>query len=109
MPVRPAAAPRRGASRGWGQNRARRRPRGTPERSTPGRPPARAPWRGAARDLGATGSQLPPYGRSPPFNVLSVTEDQAWLRPSPGLWRMRRAEGGTFHAGLGAFFRLLLV
>jgi hypothetical protein len=45
------------------------------------------------------------------FNVFSVTmgEEQPWLRPSPGLWRMRRAEVVTVSVVLAAFFGLLFL
>src|SRR5271168_5301308 len=48
-------------------------------------------------------------GRGPPLNVVAVTagDDQLWLRPSPGLWRMRRAEVGTVTVVLAALFGLV--
>ena len=47
--------------------------------------------------------------RGLPFNVVAVTtgDDQPWLRPSPGLWRMRRAEVVTISVVLAAFFGLV--
>jgi uncharacterized protein len=54
---------------------------------------------------------IPTIEGSVPFIVLSVTtaEEPAWLRPSPGLWRMRRAEVATFTAVGGAFFGLVFL
>src|ERR1700722_3864613 len=48
-------------------------------------------------------------GRRVPFIVVGVTtgDDQPWLRPSPGLWRMRRAEGVTISVLLAALFGLV--
>ena len=48
-------------------------------------------------------------GRRLPFIVVAMTtgDDQPWLRPSPGLWRMRRAEAGTITAVLAAVFGLV--
>jgi len=40
---------------------------------------------------------------------MTMSEDQAWLRPSPGLWRMRRAEVVTSTAVLAAFFGLVFL
>ncbi len=40
---------------------------------------------------------------------MTVSEEPAWLRPSPGLWRMRRAEVGTMTALLAAFFGLVFL
>jgi uncharacterized protein len=47
--------------------------------------------------------------RSLAFNVVAVTteDDQAWLRPSPGLWRMRRAEVAVLSVVLAAVFGLI--
>jgi uncharacterized protein len=36
-----------------------------------------------------------------------MPEEQAWMRPSPGLWRMRKAEITTLTAVLAASFGLL--
>jgi hypothetical protein len=49
-------------------------------------------------------------GRALPFNVIAVTteDDQLWLRPSPGLWRMRRAEVATISVLLAALCGLIL-
>jgi uncharacterized protein len=49
--------------------------------------------------------------RHVPFNVFSVTmgDEQPWLHPSPGLWRMRRAEVVTVSVVLAAFFGLLFL
>ena len=38
-----------------------------------------------------------------------MSEEQSWLRPSPGLWRMRRAEVVTITAVLAAFFGLVFL
>ena len=48
-------------------------------------------------------------GRRVPFIVVAVTtgDDQPWLRPSPGLWRMRRAEVVTISVLLAALFGLV--
>jgi membrane protein YdbS with pleckstrin-like domain len=48
-------------------------------------------------------------GRRVPFIVVVVTtgDDQPWLRPSPGLWRMRRAEAGTISVLSAALFGLV--
>jgi membrane protein YdbS with pleckstrin-like domain len=49
--------------------------------------------------------------RDVPFNVVAVTtgDEQPWLRPSPGLWRMRRAEVATISAVLAVFFGLVFL
>ena len=46
-------------------------------------------------------------GRRVPFIVVGVStgDDQPWLRPSPGLWRMRRAEVVTISVLLGRALR----
>ena len=43
-----------------------------------------------------------------PFIVVAVTtgDDQSWLRPSPGLWRMRRAEVASVTIVLAVLFGL---
>ena len=84
---RPAAARRRRATLGWAQTPVRRRPHGTPGRSTPGRPPVRGPWRGVWSGIPATRSQLPPYaGGASPYRLIrgDARTNSAWLRPSPG-------------------------
>jgi hypothetical protein len=50
-------------------------------------------------------------GGSSRHNVVAMTvaEEQDWLRPSPGLWRMRRAELVTFTALGAAFFGLVFL
>ena len=40
---------------------------------------------------------------------MTAAEEHDWLRPSPGLWRMRRAELVTFTAVGGAFFGLVFL
>ena len=40
---------------------------------------------------------------------MTTADDQEWLRPSPGLWRMRRAEVTTFTAVLGAVLALIFL
>jgi len=40
---------------------------------------------------------------------MTTPEEQAWLRPSPGLWRMRKAEIATVTVVLGAFFGLVFL
>jgi len=54
---------------------------------------------------------LAPYAGVAPHNVFTMTVpgEQAWLRPSPGLWRMRRAEVVTITAVLAAFFGLVFL
>ena len=52
---------------------------------------------------------MPTLGRTLPFIVLPVTtgDDQPWLRPSPSLWRMRRAEVAVLSVVLAAVFGLI--
>jgi membrane protein YdbS with pleckstrin-like domain len=38
---------------------------------------------------------------------VTTENDQAWLRPSPGLWRMRRAEVAVLSVVLAAVFGLI--
>ncbi len=38
---------------------------------------------------------------------MTMGDEQPWLRPSPGLWRMRRAEVATISVVLAAFFGLV--
>lgn len=40
---------------------------------------------------------------------MSFGDDQDWLRPSPGLWRMRRAEVATVTVLFAAFFGLVFL
>ncbi len=40
---------------------------------------------------------------------MTMGDEQAWLHPSPGLWRMRRAEVVTISVVLAAFFGLLFL
>lgn len=40
---------------------------------------------------------------------MTAAEEHDWLRPSPGLWRMRRAELLTFTAMGGALFGLVFL
>src|ERR1700744_5748531 len=52
---------------------------------------------------------IAPYVESLPFNVgdMTVGDEQPWLRPSPGLWRMRRVEVAVLSVVLAAFFGLV--
>ena len=38
---------------------------------------------------------------------MTVGDEQPWLHPSPGLWRMRKAEVATVSVVLAAFFGLI--
>ena len=40
---------------------------------------------------------------------MTTADEQEWLRPSPGLWRMRRAEVATFTAVLAAVLALIFL
>jgi len=40
---------------------------------------------------------------------MTMPDEQTWLRPSPGLWRMRRAELVTLTLVLGASFGLVFL
>lgn len=40
---------------------------------------------------------------------MTAADEQQWLRPSPGLWRMRRAEVATFTAVLAAVLALIFL
>ncbi len=40
---------------------------------------------------------------------MTMPGEQVWLRPSPGLWRMRRAEATTVTVVLALFFGLLFL
>jgi membrane protein YdbS with pleckstrin-like domain len=40
---------------------------------------------------------------------MTAPEEQVWLRPSPGLWRMRKAEIATVTVVFGAFFGLVFL
>src|SRR5271168_4820789 len=48
-------------------------------------------------------------GQRVPFIVVAVStgDDQPWLRPSPDLWRMRRAEAVTISVLSAALFGLV--
>jgi membrane protein YdbS with pleckstrin-like domain len=54
---------------------------------------------------------LPPFAGGARLIVLSVatTDEQHWLRPSPALWRMRRAEVATFTAVLAGLLGLVFL
>jgi uncharacterized protein len=41
--------------------------------------------------------------------VVTTDDDQLWLRPSPRLWRMRRAEAASVSVVLAAFFGLVFL
>ena len=40
---------------------------------------------------------------------MTMRDEETWLRPSPGLWRMRRAELVTVTVVLAAFFGLVFL
>ena len=40
---------------------------------------------------------------------MTAADEQQWLRPSPGLWRMRRAEVATFTAVLAGVLALIFL
>jgi len=40
---------------------------------------------------------------------MASPEEEGWLRPSPGLWRMRRAESAVVTVVVAAFFGLVFV
>ena len=40
---------------------------------------------------------------------MTAADERQWLRPSPGLWRMRRAEVATFTAVLAAVLGLIFL